>query len=771
MKKTFLLIAALIIGATSANAQRFISADAFTVKNKAVQTKAKLNQIIKGENTKKAKDGTPVISVNFSDDTQYQMVVLNGHTAGENQGKFRRLDTTASSTAILQSTYPEFYDWFGISTYGYYYVGNNIGKADPSGYAIGDGYAIVAPLDIYYADGGSSSENVKVYNTAIKCVEPIVTTDFNCVQVVFNQYTQRFNSDRYFIDYTTDPSWSTYDSIEFNIKGVELNSNNATYGEKKVTLPVNSTINRTIYIRLRYYCAQLDEDNRDLPSGYFWLVDEINVYNGPEYGLDVISTYHGYAAYHVVPQGLTMDTLKFFATVDNAGGKTLYGALAEERYHTVDLTQDPEVYTFLNQTNVSASPKDISVAMRVDTVYDDNDVISELNNRRQVSISASSARINNNDLGYHALSSGLKYLQVQSGTDYTTIPMEDTIIYNVVEVPDTTENTAARWASDYDALLEGRPWMYGLNGSYLDDECPGAYMASYEVCNRFITPIDLPENTWYFKGVEVVPAADSCVTGMRIQASLKYYNFAATAVENLILPVLKDDTAVVSDYYTVHDYNLNNGVFEDADYSATRTYNSIFMPFVKGGIALEPDMWYYACYKLIDDGKFLVGRDDWKRVNTFKPNDYNPDEDNYNDRWSKIVYSPASTHNYTWGYPYGVSYSNYNSPMIRAKVSHKYGSMSSLSSDITTPSFNLNAYPNPAQEEAIVEYTLNTNGNVVITLTDIIGRNVLTMNRGNQGANTTYRVALNTNNLNNGTYFYTLNVNGVKQTKKLVINK
>ncbi|MDD3668470.1 MAG: T9SS type A sorting domain-containing protein, partial [Bacteroidales bacterium] len=85
--------------------------------------------------------------------------------------------------------------------------------------------------------------------------------------------------------------------------------------------------------------------------------------------------------------------------------------------------------------------------------------------------------------------------------------------------------------------------------------------------------------------------------------------------------------------------------------------------------------------------------------------------------------------------------------------------------------FNLNAYPNPAQNETTIEYALTSNANVYITVTDIMGREVVRLNEGNKAANTVNRVSLDTKNLNNGTYFYTINVNGVKETKKLVINK
>ena len=106
---------------------------------------------------------------------------------------------------------------------------------------------------------------------------------------------------------------------------------------------------------------------------------------------------------------------------------------------------------------------------------------------------------------------------------------------------------------------------------------------------------------------------------------------------------------------------------------------------------------------------------------------------------------------------------------IRLMVSKNPLSISGVTP--STPSFNLNAYPNPAQNETTIEYALTSNANVYITVTDIMGREVVRLNEGNKAANTVNRVSLDTKNLNNGTYFYTINVNGVRETKKLVINK
>ena len=111
-------------------------------------------------------------------------------------------------------------------------------------------------------------------------------------------------------------------------------------------------------------------------------------------------------------------------------------------------------------------------------------------------------------------------------------------------------------------------------------------------------------------------------------------------------------------------------------------------------------------------------------------------------------------------------YADGRTPMIRMIV----GTTASLPEDIAVTS-SLNVYPNPANNDATISYSLNKSGNVEIVITDIMGRTVKTMNQGNQVAGTSYNVNLSTSDLANGTYFYTLTVNGEKQTKKFVVNR
>ena len=159
------------------------------------------------------------------------------------------------------------------------------------------------------------------------------------------------------------------------------------------------------------------------------------------------------------------------------------------------------------------------------------------------------------------------------------------------------------------------------------------------------------------------------------------------------------------------------------------------------------------------NGKFAVATD--RYIRSFGPGGFRAD-------WSMLVCQPGINGNYSWGgrlYP-RPEYSDYTTPMIRMIL----GDVASLPEQISSSS-SLNAYPNPANGETTISYSLNKSGNVNIVITDMMGRTVKMMNQGNQVAGTSYNVNLNTADLANGTYFYTLSVNGEKQTKKLIVNK
>lgn len=739
MKRTLLLVMALVVGATSANAQKFISIGQNA--DRAVKQSANLEQAKVLKNTSKSNTKAAAVTVDFNVPTEYSCKALTGHTAGP-KGTFARFDSITNPLSYFQTNYPKLYQWFGMSTRGFSLFNRLIGDGT------GNGFVMVAPRDQFTADG--DLVNNRIFNTAVELTVPATTTGWNVVDVEFNQYTMRFNADKYFVDWSTSPTFATYDSIEFNVRGIEMNSNEDVAGNKRVTLPTTTSIGQTaLYVRLRY--SQWG-GTPNQPAGYFWIVDSITISNGPQVRLDIKSANHGYNAYHVVPQNLPLDTLLFFTTVDNTGGDTLTNVYAQERIHSIDdISVTPYTYTYIKENR--NNPTWQTYIFASDSVY----IMGEKTlptNARNVELAAVSTPLANSNSGFHMVSSGVQYKH----NEVAGLSPIDTMLYEVT-VPEGIHQpyNSYRWAADYNMLFEGVSASYGKiqeNGTnYITDDCPSKFSAGFEVCTRFMPAYDTASFGWYFKGIEVVPAVDSCQAGVRIQGSLKkidWVNFPGW--DNALT------TVATSNVYTVSNSDLNNGLFTDGttSYERTRNFNTIFLPLTDDSLTVAPNNWYYACYKLLDDGMFLAGNDSRDRAYTFNPEDY----------YSCVVNTPGLS-TYSYGDFFGSWLSNNSTPMVRAFVSKQTSSIK----DIPTSVFNVRAYPNPAQNETNIEYTLNNNGNVVITVADIMGREVIRMNQGNQSANSTKNVAINTSNLSNGTYFYTINVNGVKQTNKLVINK
>jgi hypothetical protein len=89
--------------------------------------------------------------------------------------------------------------------------------------------------------------------------------------------------------------------------------------------------------------------------------------------------------------------------------------------------------------------------------------------------------------------------------------------------------------------------------------------------------------------------------------------------------------------------------------------------------------------------------------------------------------------------------------------------------EISSEISEVKIYPNPATTETTFEYTLANSSDVVITLSDLSGKEVskMTLNNVPSGLNSTH---LNCNSLQNGVYYVTIDSNGSKLTRKLIKN-
>jgi hypothetical protein len=88
----------------------------------------------------------------------------------------------------------------------------------------------------------------------------------------------------------------------------------------------------------------------------------------------------------------------------------------------------------------------------------------------------------------------------------------------------------------------------------------------------------------------------------------------------------------------------------------------------------------------------------------------------------------------------------------------------------TNAAFSLSQnIPNPAANSTVFNYNLTNNSDVTFNVYDVEGKVVFSSSEANQSAGA-HRLEMNTSNLSNGMYFYTITVNGQTETRKMTVS-
>lgn len=753
MKKTLLALA-LLIGTSGAFAQIGIKADALgTSQKKAVATSADRQQIKsqKQNDLNGRKDGENMTLISdFSDATLY---LTSTSIQGFGWNYHPNTTTPMGPEGTRLNTF------VGINTDGYWFF-------EPDRYSIAptadNGFMYLSMLDIWQA--GMQDNDLEV---ALTFTSPLETYGTMGVDIYFNQYMMRFNSDRYFIDWSNDPSFATYDSIEFNTRGVEMDVNTSTLGTKRVTLP-NGTYNANAvaasedqftYIRIRVTSPSLE--GAPQPHGYFLFLDDIYYAEVPEDRVEARTIEYYANAYHIIPQGVLLDTLVSSAILENTGGSAYTDAQFKNVINALRVEGEEVVFDAIGE-NVSDMDTLENVMTRI---FETNDagVVIDTTEQRYKEFYAWTTTLPSEEVGTYAANS------VVTARGEVVGAIDDTTTFRV-DGPMVSNETHYRWAKDADRAVESSMFTYGwvIEGgfTYLTDEAPYG-LQGYEVCLPYSTNANNETERW-IKGIEVVPALDSCLAGSVIKGKLRMFNNTEEATyDNMIVEVMDEwGEPVETPNYELSAADLNNGLCVDPDYldvitsSDENPFKTIYMEF-PNSVRLTPGDVYYACYQMAETGKFAVATDNYRgQLNSFGSG---------NGYWHTmmLVFQPNHQSRFAWGGDiYSPANADQSTPMIRMIL----GTTASLSEEVALAS-TLNAYPNPANNSTTITYSLNKSGNVNIVITDIMGRIVKTMEQGSQVAGTSYNVNLNTSDLANGTYFYTLSVDGERQTKKFVVNR
>lgn len=80
-------------------------------------------------------------------------------------------------------------------------------------------------------------------------------------------------------------------------------------------------------------------------------------------------------------------------------------------------------------------------------------------------------------------------------------------------------------------------------------------------------------------------------------------------------------------------------------------------------------------------------------------------------------------------------------------------------------------YPNPATTSTFLSFSIAEKNKVSVNVYDVLGNLVSNLSQSNEFEKGSNTISLNTSDLASGIYYITLDMNGSKETKKLVINK
>ena len=78
--------------------------------------------------------------------------------------------------------------------------------------------------------------------------------------------------------------------------------------------------------------------------------------------------------------------------------------------------------------------------------------------------------------------------------------------------------------------------------------------------------------------------------------------------------------------------------------------------------------------------------------------------------------------------------------------------------------------PNPASGTTLIQYEIQNNSNVTLQIFDNSGKIIASLNQGNQSAGR-HEININSENLNSGSYYYSLIAGNKRLTKKMIISK
>lgn len=153
----------------------------------------------------------------------------------------------------------------------------------------------------------------------------------------------------------------------------------------------------------------------------------------------------------------------------------------------------------------------------------------------------------------------------------------------------------------------------------------------------------------------------------------------------------------------------------------------------------------------------------------------------YNESTSGVTYTNPTYYNSVQFQPHWNAYGQNANWVGNYLVGHAFAADLFLQTGFRLTSLNVglgqndlvsisNVYPNPANGSTNVSFNLKQTGNVVVSITNMLGQTVATVNAGKLASGNN-NVDLNLANIKAGVYFVNVAVDGISNTKKLTVTE
>ncbi len=158
----------------------------------------------------------------------------------------------------------------------------------------------------------SQPPNVLPQNAWIGTAQDIDLSDYEIVTLQFQQRYRAFNTDRTFVELSTDGG-NTWTTREIN-QDVPTNDPSV-----QNTISLNYIVNNSENVRVRFRWFN-ESTSSQFGSGYGWMVDDVKIFKTPDH--DITITEVSYGEYTKIPLGQENRPIALWAKVRNDGAKT-----------------------------------------------------------------------------------------------------------------------------------------------------------------------------------------------------------------------------------------------------------------------------------------------------------------------------------------------------------------------------------------------------------------------------------------------------------------